>query len=113
MTYYSHPSIHSLIHSFIHITFAPCGAQGIRETLRFHFNFLILQTDCRTPWTGHQPVARPLPTVRKTQTQNKRRQTSMSRVGFEPTIPAFERAKTIYDLDRAATAIFTYYSTVL
>jgi hypothetical protein len=32
-------------------------------------------------------------------------QTSMPRVGFEPTIPAFERAKTIHALDRAATVI--------
>jgi hypothetical protein len=30
---------------------------------------------------------------RPTQSQNKRRQTSTLRVGFEPTIPAFERAK--------------------
>jgi hypothetical protein len=29
----------------------------------------------------------------------------MSRVGFEPTIPAFERAKTVHALDRAATVI--------
>jgi hypothetical protein len=29
----------------------------------------------------------------------------MSQVGFEPTIPAFERAKTVYALDRAATVI--------
>jgi hypothetical protein len=28
-----------------------------------------------------------------TQTQNKHKQTSMPRVGFEPTIPEFERAK--------------------
>jgi hypothetical protein len=27
----------------------------------------------------------------------------MSRVGFEPTIPAFKRAKTVHALDRAAT----------
>jgi hypothetical protein len=26
-------------------------------------------------------------------------------MGFEPTIPAFERAKTVHALDRAATAI--------
>jgi hypothetical protein len=32
-------------------------------------------------------------------------QTSMPRVGFEPTIPAFERAKTVHVLDRAATVI--------
>jgi hypothetical protein len=40
-----------------------------------------------------------------TQTQNKHKQTSMLRVGFEPTIPAFERAKTVHGLDRAATVI--------
>jgi hypothetical protein len=30
--------------------------------------------------------------LRTTQTQNKLTQTSMPRMGFEPTIPAFERA---------------------
>jgi FAD synthase len=40
-----------------------------------------------------------------TQTQNKRRQTSMSRVGFEPTTPMFERAMTVHALDRAAALI--------
>jgi hypothetical protein len=29
----------------------------------------------------------------------------MLRVGFEPTIPMFERAKTVHALDRAATLI--------
>jgi hypothetical protein len=29
----------------------------------------------------------------------------MPRVGFEPTIPAFERVKTVYALDPAATVI--------
>jgi FAD synthase len=40
-----------------------------------------------------------------TQTQNKHRNTSMPRVGFKPTIPAFERVKTVHVLDRAATVI--------
>jgi hypothetical protein len=40
-----------------------------------------------------------------TQTENKHKQTSMPRVGFEPTIPVFERAKTVHALDRAATVI--------
>jgi hypothetical protein len=40
-----------------------------------------------------------------TQTQNEDRQTSMPRVGFEPTIPVFVRAKTVHALDRAATVI--------
>jgi hypothetical protein len=59
----------------------------------------------RTPWTGDQPIARPLPTHRTTQTQNKRTQTSMLRVGFEPMISAFEREKTVHALDCAATEI--------
>jgi hypothetical protein len=29
----------------------------------------------------------------------------MSRVGFEPTIPVFERTKTVHALDRVATVI--------
>jgi hypothetical protein len=40
-----------------------------------------------------------------TQIQNKHRQTSIPWVGFEPTIPVFERAKTSHALDHAATVI--------
>jgi hypothetical protein len=40
-----------------------------------------------------------------TQTQNTQKQTSMPRVGYEPTIPAFERAKTVHALDLTATVI--------
>jgi hypothetical protein len=69
------------------------------------FQFLNLYTVGRTPWKGDHPVARPLPTRRATQTQNKRTQTSMSRVRLEPTIPVFEQAKMFHDLDRAATVI--------
>jgi hypothetical protein len=58
---------------------------------------------------GHQPVVRPLPTHRTTQTQNKRTQTSMPHAGFEATIPVFQRAKTVHALDRAATV--TGYNT--
>jgi hypothetical protein len=36
-------------------------------------------------------------------TENKRTQTSVPSVGFEPTIPALERAETAYASDRAAT----------
>jgi hypothetical protein len=42
------------------------------------FSFVILYTVGRAAWTSDQPVARPLPTHRPTQTQNKRTQTSMS-----------------------------------
>jgi hypothetical protein len=37
------------------------------------------------------------------------KQTSMPREGFEPTIPVFERAKTVHALDRAATEIDSLY----
>jgi hypothetical protein len=68
------------------------------------FHFLNLYTVGMTPWTGDQPVAG-LYLYRTIQTQHKRTQTSMLRLGFEPTIPVFERAKTVHALDRAATVI--------
>jgi hypothetical protein len=71
-------------------------------------SFLMLYTVVRTPWTGDQPVARPLPTHRTTQTQNRRTQTSMPQTGFEPTIPVFERSKSVHALDRAAYFIGIY-----
>jgi hypothetical protein len=55
-----------------------------------------------TPWKGDQPVARPLPTHRTRQTQNKRKQTSMPRVGFKTTTQVFELGKTVHALARAA-----------
>jgi hypothetical protein len=62
---------------------------------------------------GDQPVVRLLPTHGTTQTQNKRTQTSMPRVGFDPTIPVFERAKTVRALDSAATVIGEAYMFVI
>jgi hypothetical protein len=91
--------------------YSPCGPWPLLQ-------FLNLYTVGRTPWTGDRPVARPLPTHRATQTHNKHTQTSMSRVGFEPTIPVFERAKTLHALDSAAAMIgyvasaLTYYDSV-
>jgi hypothetical protein len=68
--------------------------------------FRNLYTAGRTPWTGDQSVARPLPTHRTTQAQDKRtHKYKCLWVGFEPTIPGFERAKTVHALDRAATVI--------
>jgi hypothetical protein len=69
------------------------------------FSFLTLYTVGRIAWTGDNPVERPLPTCRTTQTQNKRKQTPMLLVGFEPTIPMFEGAKPFHALDRAATVV--------
>jgi hypothetical protein len=67
------------------------------------FNFSIFYTVGMTPWTGNQPVARPLLTHRTTQTRNKRTQISMPQVGFEPTIAVFERGTTVHALDRAGS----------
>jgi hypothetical protein len=75
----------------------------VRNWLPFHF--LHFNTVSRTPLTGDQIVARSLPTHRTAQIKNKCRQTSMLKVGFEPTILAFERAKTVHALDRAASLI--------
>jgi hypothetical protein len=73
--------------------------------LRPLFQFSNLYTVGRTHWTGDQPAARPLPTHRTAQIQNKRTQTSMPQEGFEPAITAFERAKAVHALDFAATVI--------
>jgi hypothetical protein len=72
---------------------------GLWPLLQFRNLFY---TDGRTPWTGDQPVARPLPTQRTTQTQNKR---IYKHTCLEPMIPVFKRAKTFHALDRAATVI--------
>jgi hypothetical protein len=81
--------LYSFIHSFIH--------QWLYSLLLgpdLFFSFVIfLYTDGRTPWMGDQPVVRPLPTHRTTQTHNKR--THRHPFGFEPMIPAFERAATV------------------
>jgi hypothetical protein len=42
---------------------------------------------------GDQAVAKPLPTHRTTQTQNKHKEKSMPRMGFEPTNPVLGRRK--------------------
>jgi hypothetical protein len=68
------------------------------------FSFVILYTVSRTPLTGDQRAARPLPTHRTAQTLKKKRtQTSTRRVGFEPTTAVFEREKTVHALGSAAT----------
>jgi hypothetical protein len=98
---YAYLSIYLSIYLWI---YSPC------EPWPFFFRFLSLYTDGRTPWTGDRPVARPLPTHRTTQTQNKRTQTSIPWVRFELTIPMFERAKKVHALDRAVTVIGLIFS---
>jgi hypothetical protein len=69
---------------------------ALASAFQFHDHF----TDGRTPWTSDRLVARPLP---KHRINAYTHQTSMPCVGFEPTIPASERAKTVHALDRSST----------
>jgi hypothetical protein len=96
-------SIHLSIYPSIYLSIH--GSTVFLLDLGGLFSFLILYTVCTTHRTGDQPVARPLNADRTAQTQNKRTQTSMPRVRFEPTIPVFERAKTFRALDLAVTVI--------
>jgi hypothetical protein len=87
--------IHSLTYLWVYSPLLDLG--------RF-FSFLIFYTVGRTLSTGVSPSqGRYLHTGQHK--QNKRTQTSMSQMGFQPTIPVFERAKIVHALDRAATVI--------
>jgi hypothetical protein len=77
------------------------GSTVLLLDLGSFFNFLILYIVGRTPWTGDQHVARPLPTHRTTQTRNNGTQTCMPRVEFEPMIAALDQRKTVHTLRRA------------
>jgi hypothetical protein len=83
----------------------PLGAQGTRETL-FYISLQFLNLRHSVGFLGR--VISPSQGRYLTQTQNKHEQTSMPTVGFEPTIPVFERANTDHALDRAATVIGRY-----
>jgi hypothetical protein len=48
--------------------------------------------------------------TQETQTKNKRTQTSLPQVGFETTVPVFERAKTVHVLEGGATVIGSHTS---
>jgi hypothetical protein len=90
----------------VSVCLSVCGSTVLLLDLGRFFSFLILlYTVGRTPWTENQTVERPLPTHRTTQTQKKLTQTSMPRMGFEPTITVFERAKKVHTLDRAVTVV--------
>jgi hypothetical protein len=60
------PSLPTFMNLSIH------GSTVLSLDLDRFCNFLILYIVGRTPWTRDQPVARPLPTQRATQTQDKR-----------------------------------------
>jgi hypothetical protein len=70
------------------------------------FSILIIYTVGRTPWTGDQPITKPLPTHRTTNRYIEQMHTdNRSRVKFEPTIPVFEEERTVHALHPAATVI--------
>jgi hypothetical protein len=77
----------------------PLWSTGLISQFLDHFTY------GRTPWMGDQLIARPLPKQRTTQTQKNAHihQTSMPWVGFEPMIPASERAKAVHALDCSVT----------
>jgi hypothetical protein len=60
--------------SYVYSRGGPHTALAPRPSLIYcaYFQSLDLITVGKAPWTGEQPVARPLPTRRTTQTQNKR-----------------------------------------
>jgi hypothetical protein len=72
------------------------------------FQFLNLYAISRTPWMGDQPIARRYLHTEQHK-QNKRAETSMPRVGFEPMIPVIERAKTFHASGHTAIVTSTYY----
>jgi hypothetical protein len=98
------PSVRPSIHPSVYLTtYLPIYLSMVLEPIVGPwplFECLNLYTVGMTPWTGDQPVA--------TQTQNRRTQTSIPLVGFEPAIPLFKRAKTVHDSDRAATVIGSF-----
>jgi hypothetical protein len=100
----------------IHLNLSVYGSTVLLFNLGRFFSFLILYTVGRTPWTGDQPVAGPLPTHRTTQIQNKRTHASMPWVGFEPMISTFKRTKEVHALDGRSlwsAFIWTYVSQII
>jgi hypothetical protein len=87
-------SIERALLFFFSLSLALQPPWALASDFQFHDYF----TDGRTPWTSDQLVARPLPKHRTTETQNKHEHIPC--VGFEPTIPASERAKTVHGSDR-------------
>jgi hypothetical protein len=73
-----HRTVQALVRrTYIHTYKPTYDATVICSKFAAFFSFLILYTVGKSPWMEDQPVARPLPTHRTTQTQNKRTQTFM------------------------------------
>jgi hypothetical protein len=90
--------IHSFIHSFISGSAALCWAlAAFSVSWSFTQSVGLLRSEI-SPSQGRYIHT-------EQHKHNKRTQTPMPCVGFEPTIPASERAKTVDALDSAATVI--------
>jgi hypothetical protein len=118
LSIYLYLSIYKFIYLPIYLyIYLPIHPSMVLQPLWIFAAFLQIlnaYADGRTPWTVDQPIARPLPTHRTTQTQNKGIQTSMLRVGFEPMSPEFRQTKTVHALDGVLSVIiFIHSSSVL
>jgi hypothetical protein len=90
--------------SFFLWLYIPIQALAVSMKLTDFTSVTRFRTVGRTPWTGDQLVARPLPVHkhRKSHTQHKHL-TSISWMGFEPTVSESVPAKIVHALDRSAS----------
>jgi hypothetical protein len=88
------------------------GCTALVELGRFFSSIIYTQSVGLLGREISPPQGRYLHTEQHTNTQNKRTQTSMPRVGFEPTISGFELAKTVHALDRAVNYFPTRHKPV-
>jgi hypothetical protein len=73
--------------------------------LGLFFSFLVLYTVGRTPCTGDQPVARPLPTHRTTHTIKPHNTDNHTLSGIRTHNPSIRASENSSSLDRAATVV--------
>jgi hypothetical protein len=99
-------------HPHTHTHLSIYGSTVLLLDLGRFFSFFTLYIFGRTPWKGDQTLVRLVPTQRPKQIQNKRTQTSMLQVGFEPRILEFEWRKRVHALNRAATVSCKIHATV-
>jgi hypothetical protein len=69
------------------------------------FSSLAFYTDGRTPWTGDQPVARPIPANNNTNTINAQNTDIHVLSGIRTHDPSVRAGEEVYALDRTATMI--------
>jgi hypothetical protein len=95
-------SIHSFIHPSTHLWLF-VGPWPL-------FSFLIFTQSVGPLGRGISPSQGRYLHTQDSKTQNECTQTTMPRVGFEPSVPVFGRAKRVHALDREASVIGFIYS---